>query len=205
MWNILLRNEDMNGSLLVGITGGIGSGKSFVCRKLESLGFSVYYCDDEAKRLMVSDEVIVGELKKLIGENAYNSDGSLNKKLLSEFLFKNKSNANKVNSIVHPRVKTDILRWAESLSGKCLFVESAILFESGFDSIIDIRVLVYAPENVRLHRVMERDNISDESVKKRMDAQMCDEIKRKKSDFCICNDGISDVDIQIKHLLSSIC
>ena len=88
---------------------------------------------------------------------------------------------------------------------KIFFFFFAGLFESGFDSIVDIRVLVYAPENVRLHRVMERDNISDESVKKRMDAQMCDEIKRKKSDFCICNDGISDVDIQIKHLLSSIC
>jgi dephospho-CoA kinase len=195
----------MGGSLRIGITGGIGSGKSFICKLIEQFGFPVYYCDNEAKRLMVADNVVVEGIKKLVGSKAYFQDGTLNKRVLSDFLFSEKENVHKINMIVHPSVKSDFIKWADSQQVKCVFVESAILFESGFDSIVDKKIMIYASEEIRLKRVMERDNMSAESVIKRMNAQMSDETKRALSDYCIYNDGKSDIEVKIKQLLSSIC
>jgi len=186
----------------VGVTGGIGSGKSYVCALLSEKGYPVYQCDEQAKRLMVKDSVLVGGLKDLIGENAYLEDGSLNKKAVAAFLFSEADNARRVNELVHPRVKDDFLHWVTQQTAAVVFMESAILFESGFDALVDTTMMVYAPLDVRIRRVMQRDSISEESAMKRVEAQMDDQEKLLKSDLLVINDGVSDLESQVNDALA---
>lgn len=183
------------------ITGGIGSGKSYVSSLLEERGIPIYNADLESKRLTVQDEGIRKELVALLGEDIYQG-ATLNKPLLASYLFANSDNAVKVNSIIHPRVKDDFRCWVESQKD-CLLVglESAILYESGFDDVVDQVVMVYAPEAVRLQRAMKRDNATEEQVRARMSAQMDDEEKRSKADFVLMNDGIMPLDVQLDDLV----
>lgn len=183
------------------ITGGIGSGKSYVSSLLEERGIPIYNADLESKRLTVQDEGIRKELVALLGEDIYQG-ATLNKPLLASYLFANSDNAVKVNSIIHPRVKDDFRRWVESQKGVPLVgLESAILYESGFDDVVDQVVMVYAPEAVRLQRAMKRDNATEEQVRARMSAQMDDEEKRSKADFVLMNDGIMPLDVQLDDLV----
>ena len=186
----------------IGITGGIGSGKTYVCDKLVKAGFPVYSCDAEAKRLMVEDISIIESLKGLVGEDVYDSQGALCKERMIAFLFSDKGNTEKVNSIVHPAVKADFLKWASLQNSDKVFMESAILFESGFDDVVDCVVDVYAPADVRLARAVKRDSSTSEAVSKRMASQMDDEEKKRLADYCIVNDGIEDVDTQIEKLIA---
>ena len=158
----------------IGITGGIGSGKSYICNCLKELGYPVYNCDDEAKRLMVEDATIIAGIKNLVGDNAY-LDGTLNKKAIADFLFRNADNAKAINGIVHPVVKQDFAKWAGMQEARYVFMECAILFESGFQDAVDTTVLIYAPAEIRLHRAMMRDNASAEQIKARMNHQISDE------------------------------
>ena len=183
------------------ITGGIGSGKSYVSSLLEERGIPIYNADLESKRLTVQDEGIRKELVALLGEDIYQG-ATLNKPLLASYLFANSDNAVKVNSIIHPRVKDDFRRWVESQKDVPLVgLESAILYESGFDDVVDQVVMVYAPEAVRLQRAMKRDNTTEEQVRARMSAQMDDEEKRSKADFVLMNDGIMPLDVQLDDLV----
>lgn len=183
------------------ITGGIGSGKSYVSSLLEERGIPIYNADLESKRLAVQDEGIRKELVALLGEDIYQG-ATLNKPLLASYLFANSDNAVKVNSIIHPRVKDDFRRWVESQKDVPLVgLESAILYESGFDDVVDQVVMVYAPEAVRLQRAMKRDNATEEQVRARMSAQMDDEEKRSKADFVLMNDGIMPLDVQLDDLV----
>lgn len=183
------------------ITGGIGSGKSYVSSLLEERGIPIYNADFESKRLTVQDEGIRKELVALLGEDIYQG-ATLNKPLLASYLFANSDNALKVNSIIHPRVKDDFRRWVESQKDVPLVgLESAILYESGFDDVVDQVVMVYAPEAVRLQRAMKRDNATEEQVRARMSAQMDDEEKRSKADFVLMNDGIMPLDVQLDDLV----
>lgn len=183
------------------ITGGIGSGKSYVSSLLEERGIPIYNADLESKRLTVQDEDIRKELVALLGEDIYQG-ATLNKPLLASYLFANSDNAVKVNSIIHPRVKDDFRRWVESQKDVPLVgLESAILYESGFDDVVDQVVMVYAPEAVRLQRAMKRDNATEEQVRARMSAQMDDEEKRSKADFVLMNDGIMPLDVQLDDLV----
>lgn len=183
------------------ITGGIGSGKSYVSSLLEERGIPIYNADFESKRLTVQDEGIRKELVALLGDDIYQG-ATLNKPLLSSYLFANSDNAAKVNSIIHPRVKDDFRRWVESQKDVPLVgLESAILYESGFDDVADQVVMVYAPEAVRLQRAMKRDNATEEQVRARMSAQMDDEEKRSKADFVLMNDGIMPLDVQLDDLV----
>ena len=183
------------------ITGGIGSGKSYVSSLLEERGIPIYNADIESKRLTVQDEGIRKELVALLGEDIYQG-ATLNKPLLASYLFVNSDNAVKVNSIIHPRVKDDFRRWVESQKDVPLVgLESAILYESGFDDVVDQVVMVYAPEAVRLQRAMKRDNATEEQVRARMSAQMDDEEKRSKADFVLMNDGIMPLDVQLDDLV----
>lgn len=183
------------------ITGGIGSGKSYVSSLLEERGIPIYNADLESKRLTVQDEGIRKELVALLGEDIYQG-ATLNKPLLASYLFANSDNAVKVNSIIHPRVKDDFRRWVESQKDVPLVgLESAILYESGFDDVVDQVVMVYAPEAVRLQRAMKRDNATEEQVRARMSAQMDDEVKRSKADFVLMNDGIMPLDVQLDDLV----
>lgn len=183
------------------ITGGIGSGKSYVSSLLEERSIPIYNADFESKRLTVQDEGIRKELVALLGEDIYQG-ATLNKPLLASYLFANSDNAVKVNSIIHPRVKDDFRRWVESQKDVPLVgLESAILYESGFDDVVDQVVMVYAPEAVRLQRAMKRDNATEEQVRARMSAQMDDKEKRSKADFVLMNDGIMPLDVQLDDLV----
>lgn len=173
----------------LGITGGIGSGKSYVARLLAQGGLPVYDTDTEAKRLMLSDADIRAGLISLLGERVY-VDEKLNKPLLADYLFASDEHASRINSIVHPCVKRDFLRWAASRAEhEVVALESAILYESGFDDVVDYVVAVYAPLEVRIRRAMERDCATEEQVKSRISSQMNEELKRDRADFVIVNDG----------------
>lgn len=184
-----------------GVTGGIGSGKSYVLRLLAERGIPVYDSDSEAKRLMLVDAGIREGLTGLLGNDVYLPDGELNKPLISAYLFASVQNAERINAIVHPRVKAGFNRWASEQKAPIVALESAILFESGFEDVVDFVVTVCAPIEVRMYRVQERDGATEAQVRKRMAAQMDDEEKCKRSDFVILNDGNKPLDIQIDDLL----
>ena len=185
----------------VGVTGGIGSGKSFVCDCLRHRGFPVYDCDSVAKRLMVENGALVADLKALIGDDAYCCDGSLNKPKVAEFLFSDAGNARRLNAVVHPRVKDDFLLWTERQTTSVVFMESAILFESGFDHLVDLTLMVYAPLQLRIERVLARDGITEDAARRRVEAQMDDEEKMRMADLMVVNDGESDLDSQLNEML----
>lgn len=191
----------------LGITGGIGSGKSFVSRCLKE-GFSVqvYDTDKEAKRLMLEHEGIRADLIALLGEEVYTAAG-LNKPLLAAYIFSSPENAQKVNAIVHPRVKEDFRNWAfrqEQAGCQLVGVESAILFESGFDREVDKTLTVSAPLELRIARVMERDRVGREQVLERITAQISDEERNRLSDFSVENAETSDIHAQLVRILSAL-
>ncbi len=179
------------------ITGGIGTGKSYVCRLLEKHGISVYDCDEAAKRLMRTSPELKRALQKLVGEGVYAADGTLQKRLLAEFLLKSEDNKQALNDTIHPAVAADFLT-----SGKD-WLESAILFESGFNRRVgfDRIVCVTAPRDVRISRIMQRDGITADKAEEWIDAQMTQEEMARRSDFVVVNDGTRDLDEQINKLL----
>ncbi|MBO5886855.1 MAG: dephospho-CoA kinase [Bacteroidaceae bacterium] len=181
----------MEGLCILGITGGIGCGKSFVSSILkECYSIPVYDCDREAKRLMSSDEGIRGKLIGLVGEEVYSGE-VLNRKFLADFLFSNADNAQCVNAIVHPAVWSDFLRWAKDQRCPLVALESAILFECGFNARMDYVLFVDAPEDMRLHRAMQRDSASEEQIRARMSMQHPVEY-RQLSDFIVDNSRSDD-------------
>ena len=150
----------------------------------------VYDCDSEAKRLMSSDDEIRGKLIGLVGEEVYSGE-VLNRKLLADFLFDNTDNAQCVNAIVHPAVWSDFLRWAKDQQCPLVALERAILFECGFNAKMDYVLFVDAPEDVRLHRAMQRDSASEEQIRARMSMQHPEEY-RQLSDFIVDNSRSDD-------------
>lgn len=186
--------------MLTAITGGIGSGKSYVCRILESRGISVYDCDAAAKRLMRTSEKLQQELRQLVGQDVYTSDGQLQKRVLADFLLTSEANKQALNDVIHPAVAEDFL------SSGMTWLESAILFESGFDRRVsfDRVVCVSAPRDVRIQRIMRRDNITAEKAAEWIDTQMAQEEVERRSHFVIVNDGKSDIEQQVDNMLSQI-
>lgn len=187
----------------IGITGGIGSGKSYVCNLLKQRGLPVYNCDDEAKRLMTESPIIRHQLTALIGENAYRNN-ELNKPIIAEYLFANAENAEKVNGIVHPVVKQDFENWTKEQTTPIVIQECALLFESGFSDTVDVTVEIYAPKEIRLERAMKRDNATQQQVEARMASQMDEEEKRAQANYCIINDGKADLNAQIEELFTQL-
>ena len=176
--------------LKIGLAGGIGSGKSYVARLLARHGISVYDCDNAAKRLMRSEE-IQQQLEQLIGCKP-------DKQALTRFLLASDDNAKGINAIVHPAVFRDFEE-----SG-FLWLESGIMFESGANHYVDRVVVVTAPEEIRIQRIMQRDNISREQAHEWMQRQWPQERVRQMADYEIINDGLADVDQQITHLLGQL-
>lgn len=174
----------------VGITGGIGSGKSYVCERLKSRGISVYDCDQAAKRLMRTSTELQQQIRTLVG--------STEKADISRFLLASESNQQAINAIVHPAVFRDFeesgIEW----------MESAILFESGISRLVDRVVVVTAPYEVRIQRVIQRDGISREQVLQWMRRQWSQEEIRQRADFEIVNDGTTDIDAQLDSVLHSL-
>ena len=185
-----------------GITGGIGSGKSYVCRLLRQYGVEVYDCDAAAKRLMRTSESLRQQLISLIGPDTYTpsdrTDGEwqLNKAVVARFLLASDHNAHAIDSIVHPAVFADFQQ-----SG-LLWVESAILFESGLHKLVDRVVVVTAPEEVRIARIMKRVGISEEKAQEWIARQWPQDEVRRKAHFEIINDGVQPLVPQLERLLS---
>jgi dephospho-CoA kinase len=188
----------------IAITGGIGSGKTFVSNLLKERGIPIYNSDDEAKRLMVSDEGIRRDLMALLGEDVYQGD-VLNKPLLASYLFADAGNAARINAIVHPRVRADFSRWlSERQDVEVAGLECAILYEAGFENTVDKVVMVYAPESLRIERAMKRDNATESQIRARIAAQMDDEEKSRRSDYVIYTDGRFSVEEQLSDLIKHL-
>ena len=180
----------------IGITGGIGSGKSYVCQRLKERGIDVYDCDTAAKRLIRTSPAIREALTTLIGPDTYLPDGTLNKACVAQFLLASEENAQAIDHIVHPAV------FADFIASGMQWMESAILFESGIHQLVDKVVVVTAPDDVRIRRVMQRDGISREKVQEWMQRQWPQEKVRQQADYEIVNDGHTDLNEQIDKLLS---
>ena len=182
----------------IAITGGIGSGKSYVCSMLKGKGIDVYDCDSAAKRIIRSSDAVRKELTKLVGAHAYFQDGSLNKQAVAEFLLASEDNKRAINQIVHPAVADDFLGSGYE------WMECAILYESGFDKLVDTVVVVTAPEEIRIGRIMRRDSLSREDAQSWIQLQMPQDEVKRRADFEIVNDGTLDVDRQIEEILYNI-
>ncbi len=172
----------------VAITGGIGSGKSTLCEAFKGAGVPIYNTDSQAKRLMSEDSKLRAEIVSKFGVEAYNAEG-LNREYLAKTIFGDDEKLALLNSIVHPAVRRDFEMWAmiHAESMPYVILESAILFNSGFDSSVDITVAVLAPEELRLQRVVNRDGISVEQVKARMAKQLTDEELNRRADYTVVN------------------
>ena len=180
----------------IAITGGIGSGKSYVCRILEKHGIRVYDCDAAAKRLMRTSDELRHKLTRLVGDDVYAADGTLQKRTLAEFLLTSETNKQAVNDVVHPAVAADFI--ASGME----WLECAILFESGFDTRIkfDYIICVVAPTDVRIQRIAARDKITTDKAREWIDAQMPQEEAAQRSNFVINNDGTADVLRQVADI-----
>jgi len=190
--------------ITLGITGGIGSGKTTVCRILEVLGIPVYYADVRAKQLYHEDKEVMQAVKQLFGDDIYRN-GELERAEVAKRVFSNKELLQKLNGIVHPAVEKDFARWVESYSNKPFVVkEAAILFENGGYKKLDLNVLVTAPEELRIKRVVKRDGISEEQVKDRIKNQWPDEKKIPLADFVIKCDEEHLVIPQIMDVIDKI-
>lgn len=184
----------------IAITGGIGSGKSYVCRLLAKRGIEIYDCDSAAKQLMNTSQTLRESLTELIGNEAYSTGGHLNKAAVARFLLQSETHKRAINEIVHPAVADDF-----NASGK-EWLESAILFESGFDKRIqfDHVICVTAPLEVRIERVCRRDSIPQAQALQWINGQMSQEEKAARSDSVICNDGHTDLNKQIDNILNKL-
>jgi dephospho-CoA kinase len=183
----------------VGITGNIGSGKSYVCKMFERLGIPVFYSDDETKKLYLIPSV-KEQIIKRFGEEVYFEDGTLNRKLLSYHLFKNEEAMKFIESVLYPALNQHFDEWCEQQTSPYVLYESAILFEKNYGKYFDKIIFVSAPEDIRLQRVMKRDDCTEENVRSRMRLQMSEETKISKADFVIYNDGNKALEPQVETI-----
>lgn len=176
--------------LQIGITGGIGSGKSLVCKIFKVLGVPTYDADSRAKNLMTTDGILVNQIKKEFGSLSYTSEGVLNREYLSASVFSKPDKLEKLNSFVHPRVAVDFKQWVEKQVGnKYVLKEAALLFESGSYRTLDKVILVTAPEAMRIKRVLARDKHRTQAdVENIISNQLSEEQKEMKADYIIRND-----------------
>ena len=188
----------------IGITGNIGSGKSYVCKMFENLGIPVFYSDDETKKLY-----LIPSVKELIinrfGKEVYFEDGTLNKKLLSYHLFKNEQAMKFIESVLYPALNQHFDEWCERQKTSYVLYESAILFEKNYEKFFDKIIFVSASEDIRLQRVMKRDDCSEENVRSRMRLQMSEETKISRADYVIYNDGVKAVEPQVEAINKLLC
>ncbi len=185
---------------VVGLTGGIGSGKTTIAKMFEEQGIPVYYADDEAKKLMNTSELIKQKLISAFGEDSYQNE-KLNRAYLAEQVFNDKEKLKTINSIVHPEVDRHFKEWVSAQQSKIVVQENAILFESGKKDRFDVIITVTAPEEVRIRRVVKRDQTSEEQVKARIKNQMDDTEKIKNSDYTIENTDLAKSKKQVLQII----
>lgn len=194
--------------VIVGLTGGIGSGKTTISKYFESFGIPIYNADKEAKALMNRSKVIKRQLTELFGKEAY-KDGNLNRSYLSSRIFDNKNLLLKMNAIVHPKVASHFRQWVKNQNAPYIIKEAAIIFENQLEDQYRYIITVIADENLRIERVIKRDGTSSERVKSIIKNQLPDSEKIKKSDFVIQNNDLDaakkqagDIHQKILHKIS---
>lgn len=183
----------------VGVTGGIGSGKTMVCRVFETLGIPVFYADDAAKYLLHHDAGLQKELIALFGEEAY-QEGRLQSAYISSIVFRDQEKLKAMNQLVHPLVIQYGRDWMASQTADYVVKEAALFFESGSHTEMDFMIGVTAPEALRIRRVVQRDQVTEEKVRLRMARQMEEREKMSLCDFIIVNDDVSPVLPQVLHI-----
>ena len=197
--------------MIIGITGGIGSGKSTIAKQLRDMGYMVYDTDSEAKRLIVEDTHVRQQIEQLFGSKVY-KDGIYQTALVAQRVFADHSLLAKLNAIVHPAVKADIMNWVSRLASQesrignqknLFFIECAILYQAGFDTLCDKVVAVTAPEEIRLARVMKRDSTTIEKVRARIHAQEAEK-DVKRADIIINNNGQTPILTLCEEILQFI-
>lgn len=188
--------------LKIGITGGIGSGKTTVCKVFETMGIPVFYADTVARQIMLTDALLIAGVKSTFGAESYTSEGVLNNKYIADIVFNHAAELAKLNALIHPAVFRAFDNWVKQVPAKSPYVlkEAALLFESGSYKMCDQNILVLTPAEIRLQRVMERDGLSAEQVKARMDKQLPDEEKIKLADHFIHNNETASLIIQVTRL-----
>ncbi len=173
----------------IGITGGIGSGKTTCCRIFETLGIPVYYADPRAKKLMTSDKLLKAQIKELLGKDAYFRNGRLNRGFIASKIFNDKALLKKMNGMVHPAVGRDVIAWASQQDAPYILYEAALLVENGSYKNFNKLIVVSCPQEERIRRVMSRDDVDMKDVKARMKHQLPESKKLAVADFVIVNDG----------------
>jgi len=193
----------MTKSLLIGLTGGIGSGKTTVAKIFTSLGYPVFNSDTEAKNIVNNNAEAIVEIKRAFGD-VY-QDGVLNSKKIANLVFKNKEALQQLNAIVHPKVKAAFENWVRKhKEHSVLLKEAAILFETEGYKLLDATILVVAPEKIRIKRVMSRDRIEEEAVKNRIQNQLSDEKKKLLAQYVIVNDDENLLIPQVLEIVQQI-
>jgi len=188
--------------LKIGITGGIGSGKTTVCKVFETLGIPVFYADTVAKSIMVVDPLLIEGVKQAFGPSSYFEDGALNNRHIAGIVFSNPEELAKLNALVHPAVFRAFDHWLEAVNPDAPYVlkEAALLFESESYKMCDQSILVIAPHQLKLERVIARDAVTADQVTARMDKQFSDEQKLKLADFILYNNESQSVITQVMEL-----
>lgn len=184
---------------VIGLTGGIGSGKSTVAKMFEGHGVSVYYADQEAKELMLRSDSLKAEIKQLFGEKAY-EHGSLNRSFIASIVFRDKDKLNALNKLVHPAVKRHFQEWVLQQTGTYVLQENALIFEKNEQARFDKVILVIAEETTRIQRVMDRDHLSRDQVLQRINNQLHDREKQGLADFVILNESLHDTQVQVARI-----
>jgi len=191
----------------VGITGGIGSGKTTICKVFEVLGIPVFYADTVAKQIMVEDALLIDGIKSTFGKESYFGNGQLNNKHIAGIVFSNEAELEKLNALVHPAVFRAFDTWEEQVDSSVPYTlkEAALLFESGSYKMCNTNILVTASIDIKINRVMQRDKVTAEQVKARMDKQMSDDDKATMANHFIINDEANSIIGQVlvlhKHFL----
>lgn len=188
----------------VGLTGGIGSGKSTVAKLLAMRGVAVYVADERAKSLMEESEAVRSAIIAIFGEEAY-AAGALNRAWLAEQVFVSKELLARLNAVVHPAVMEDFDRWAEAQTSEYVVIESAILFEAGLDGRVDATIAVMSPEALRLQRAMKRDGASREAIEARMRNQMSDDERCARARYAIVNIELEGLEEDVEQLHRRLC
>lgn len=188
----------------VGITGGIGSGKSTVCAMLEEMGVAVYNSDARAKVLMTTSATLREAIVARFGAECYTSEG-LNRGYLAERVFGDAAELAALNSLVHPAVMNDFEAWAESQQGSYVVLESAILFEAGLEQRVDVAVAVLSPEELRIERAMARDGATREQVVARIGRQLSDDERADRAKYAIVNIDLEELREDVEQLHRRLC
>lgn len=190
--------------ILVGITGGIGSGKSYLCNILREAGFPVFDTDTAARNEMLENTELRTRLQKLVSPDVFKADGSLNKPVIRKFLHASPENAARFDAEVHPCVRQSWRCWAAKQASRIVFMECALLYEAEFDNEVAYTVLVTASEDLRVERVMKRDGISAQTVRKWISMQLDEKQKMLRADYIIYNNGEADMQGEVRKLILNL-